>query len=159
MHEDGRQLGRQPMRARHLTAFPTDAIIDATIKAQLQAPEEAEADAARASGHLPARAPSRRCSTSWRLRIPADCVHCQLSCLILCWSCATGLQPCESCIGKMLQMHGKPAGSQGARPPFTCSCPAASTNMRATAPQQLYALDRGFTYSHTQQCINAALHG
>lgn len=60
MHEDGRQLGRKPMRASHLTKYPTDAVIDATIQAQLEAEIEAEEAAARASGHLPSRA---RCSS------------------------------------------------------------------------------------------------
>ena len=64
VHEDGRQLGRKPLRASHLTHYPTDEVIDATIRSQLQAAEEAEAAATRSSGHLPPRArprPRSRC--------------------------------------------------------------------------------------------------
>lgn len=55
VHEDGRQMGRKPMRASHLTRYPTDEVVDDTIRAQLEAEEEARNEAARASGHLPSR--------------------------------------------------------------------------------------------------------
>lgn len=56
VHEDGRQMGCKPMHASHLTRYPTDSIIDDTIRAQLEAEEEAQLKAARAAGHLPSRA-------------------------------------------------------------------------------------------------------
>ena len=63
-------MGRKPMRISHLTRFPTDSAIDEVIRAQLDAAEEARAEAPHPAGHLPsrARAVDQRSSSCW--------VHC-----------------------------------------------------------------------------------